>query len=481
MNPPGAPATGPLAPAELPLRTRVAYGSSAFAENLAINSINQLANAVFNITLGVPLLLVGLALSLPRLIDVFLDPWIGNWSDRLRSRWGRRRPFILVGALLCATVATGLWYFPEGRSTNFYFWWLLGGCVLMSVAYSILIVPYGALGLELSASYHERTTLMGTKSILHKASGVVNQWLLKWVRDAGGGNLVAGGRLCAPLVGAAIALLGCITVAWVKERPIPSLAARAPRVSLWQSWKITMGRADFRHLVFAQVFIYMSFLVIDTTGFYLNVFYVNAGDMGVGASMKGWYGMAFQLCGMAAVPVIVRVSRRIGKKDAFLLCTLTIVLGGVAKWFCYVPGAGWWLVLPSALMGPGLVAVMVLTPSMTADICDLDAAECGARREGMYNAVLSWSLKFALTGSILLANVVLHLVGWRTDLKAAQDPETFFAMRVGFSGGTVLLALTAAWFVWRYSVTPGLIAAAQARSVELTPRRGEGILPDRAS
>lgn len=101
--------------ATLPLGTRVAYGSSAFAENLAINSINQLANAVFNITLGVPLLLVGLALSLPRLIDVFLDPFIGNWSDRLRSRWGRRRFFILVGALLCAVVATALWYFPTGR------------------------------------------------------------------------------------------------------------------------------------------------------------------------------------------------------------------------------------------------------------------------------------------------------------------------------------------------------------------------------
>jgi GPH family glycoside/pentoside/hexuronide:cation symporter len=464
MIPPGAPASPPPAPTALPLSTRAAYGASAFAENLAINSINQLANAVFNITLGVPLLLVGLALSLPRLIDVFLDPFIGNWSDRLRSRWGRRRPFILVGALLCAVIATALWYFPEGRSTRFYFWWLLGGCALMAVAYSILIVPYGALGLEMATNYHERTKLMGTKSILHKASGVVNQWLLKWVREAGGGNLLAGGRLCAPLIGGAIAVLGLVTVLCVKERPAAPVQAAAPKVSLWQSWAITMGRADFRHLVLAQVFIYMSFLVIDTTGFYLNVFYVNAGDMGVGAGMKGWYGMAFQLCGMAAVPLIVKLSRRIGKRNAFLLCTLTIVLGGIAKWFCYVPGAGWWLVLPSALMGPGLVAVMVLTPSMTADICDLDAAESGQRREGMYNAVLSWSLKFALTGSILLANVVLHLVGWRTELKAAQTPETFLAMRVSFAGGTVLLALTAAWFVWRYSVTAEAVAAAQARA-----------------
>ena len=228
-------AVAPAAPATLPLGTRVAYGASAFGENLAINSINQLANAVFNITLGVPLLLVGLALSLPRLIDVFLDPFVGNWSDRLRSRWGRRRPFIFVGALMCAAVAAGLWFFPEGRSTMFYFWWLLGGCALMSVAYSILIVPYGALGLELVTNYHERTKLMGTKSILHKASGVVNQWLLKWVREAGGGDLIAGGRICAPLVGATIAILGFITVWKVKDRDLPPVRVSTPKVSLWSS------------------------------------------------------------------------------------------------------------------------------------------------------------------------------------------------------------------------------------------------------
>ncbi len=472
MSAAGGPAAGAgatTAPASLPLRTRAAYGASAFGENLAINSINQLANAVFNITLGVPLLLVGLALSLPRLIDVFLDPFIGNWSDRLRSKWGRRRPFILVGALLCGAVATMLWYFPAGRSTTFYFWWLLAGCALMSVAYSVLIVPYGALGLELVSSYHERTKLMGTKSILHKASGVVNQWLLKWVREAGGGDLVAGGRLCAPVLGGAIAVLGFITVWKVPERPSHPSAAAVPKTSLWRSWATTMGRRDFRLLVLAQVFIYMSFLVIDTTGFYLNVFYVNGGDMGVGAGMKGWYGMAFQLCGMAAVPLIVKLSRRIGKKNTFLVCTVTIALGGIAKWFCYVPGAGWWLVLPSALMGPGLVAVMVLVPSMTADICDLDAAECGARREGMFNSVLAWALKFALTGSILLANVVLHFVGWDTAAKEVQDPATYLAMRVSFAGGTVVLALLAAGFIFRYPVTPEQVAAAQARAARINP------------
>ena len=139
-------------------------------------------------------------------------------------------------------------------------------------------------------------------------------------------------------------------------------------------------------------------------------------------------------------------------------------IGGAAKWFCYVPGAGWWLLLPSALMGPGLVAVMVLTPSMTADLCDVEAARSGVRREGVFNAMLAWSLKAALTGSILLANVVLHLAGWDTARQAAQDEGTFLAMRVTFAGGTVVLAGIAAVIIHRYSLTAEDVRAAQARA-----------------
>ena len=459
-----APAAAPLpAPRTLTTGTRVAYGASAFGENLAINSINQLAFAVFNLTLAVSPALVGVALALPRLLDLFLDPLVGGWSDRLRSRWGRRRPFILVGAVLAGAVATAMWFFPAGKSPTFYFWWLALGSAAMAVAYSILIVPYGALGLELVSDYHERTRLMGTKSVLHKASGIVNQWLLKWVQLAGGGNLVAGGRFCAPILGATIAGLGVITV-WRTPERLATAAPAPRRVSLADSWRITLGRPDFVRLCLAQILIFASLLVIDSTGFYLNVFYVNAGSMSAGAWMKGWYGTAMQAGGMLAIPFIVRLSQRIGKRETLLLTTVLLAAGGVAKWFCYVPGAGWWLLLPSLLMSPGLVAVLVLIPSMTADICDLDEAESGARREGMYNAVLAWAIKIALSGSIFLSGWVLALTGWVTDLKERQSDETFLTMRLVFTGGTLLFAGLAAWLIAGYRVTPQAVTAAQARS-----------------
>lgn len=439
---------------------RAAYGSSAFAENLAINSVNQLANPVFNLTLGVSPVLVGAAIALPRLWDAVMDPWIGNASDNLQSRWGRRRPFILIGALLTAVCTAGIWFFPAGRTPMFYLGWLAVGSFLLSTAYSIFVVPYGALGLELTRDYHERTRLMGAKSMLHKLSGVVNQWLLKIVQVVGNNSLVAGSRFCGVIIGFLVATLGAITIWRVPERARPVITSGA-KLSLWRGWRETVKRGDFVRLGSAQMLIYASFLVIDNTGFYLNVFYVNGGDMAKGALLKGFAGMCFQLGGLCAIPGIVWLSQRIGKKNTFLLCTASLVVAGIAKWFCYVPDAGWLLVIPSLLLAPGLVAVMVLVPSMTADICDLDEIATGARREGMFNAVLGWMLKVALSGSIFLAGLTLNLTGWDTALKNEQTPATFLAMRIAFSVGTIVFALLAATIISGYNVTEETVAASR--------------------
>jgi GPH family glycoside/pentoside/hexuronide:cation symporter len=462
--PPSAPHRSASHPAPADERvapgTRFAYGSSAFAENLAINSVNQLANPVFNLTLGVSPVLVGAALALPRIWDAVMDPWIGTVSDNCQSRWGRRRPFILLGAILTGACAAGIWFFPAGRSPEFYFAWLAIGSLLLATAYSIFVVPYGALGLELTRDYHERTRLMGAKSMLHKLSGVVNQWLLKLVQLAGNNSLVAGSRFCGVIIGFLVAALGAITVWRVPERP-RAATATGPKFSVWRGWRETVKRRDFVLLALAQCFIYASFLVIDNTGFYLNVFYVNGGDLAKGALLKGFAGMGFQLGGLASIPGIVWLSGRIGKKNTFLVCTASLVVAGVSKWFCYVPDAGWLLVIPSILLAPGLVAVMVLVPSMTADICDLDEVTTGARREGMFNAVLGWMLKVALSGSIFLAGVALSLTGWVTDLKEAQSPETYLAMRIAFSAGTIVFALIAAALIAGYGVTEEAVAASR--------------------
>ena len=442
--------------------TRLAYGVSAFGENLALNAIVQLAFPIFNLVLGVSPVLIGLALALPRVWDAFTDPWMGSISDNFRSRWGRRRPFITGGALVTALCAFGIWQFPEGRSANFYFWWLLIGSFCMATAYTIFVVPYGALGLELTDNYHERTRLMSIRAAFNKISGLLNQWLFKLVQLAIFPSMLIGARSMGTLIGLIIAAVGLITGFKVRERP--ELTARAPiKLSLWASCRESMRQRDFMHLAAAQALIYASILLVDNLGFYLNVFYVNGGDTKYAALLKGASGTLFQMGGLFFIPFILRLSRRLGKRRAFMICTISIVFGGITKWFCYVPGAGWWVVLPSFLLAPGLVAVMALAPSMTADVCDLDEVTTHARREGMYNAILNWVLKLSNSVTVFLSGFLLTMAGWKSELGAGQSSGTYLALRILFCFGTILLALFAALTLRGYRVSETMVSAAHAQ------------------
>lgn len=443
--------------------TRLAYGVSAFGENLGLNSVLQLAFPIFNLVLGVSPALVGLALALPRIWDAFTDPWMGSISDNFHSRWGRRRPFIVVGAILTALCVAGIWMFPEGRSPDFYFWWLLVGSMVLASAHTVFVVPYGALGLELTDDYHERTRLMSFRAGCSKVSGLLNQWLFKIVQLGIFTTMLAGARSMSILIAVIIATVGLITGIKMRERRDIAPRKRV-NLSFWASWRETMRQPNFIRLSVAQVSIFASILLVDNLGFYLNVFYVNGGDTSFGGLLKGASGTAFQLGGLLFLPFMVRLSGRLGKQRTFRLCTLSIIAGGIAKWFCYAPGAGWWILVPSLLLAPGLVAVLALVPSMIADICDIDEAKTHARREGMFNATSSWLLKLSNSITVFLSGLLLTVAGWKTDLGAHQAPETFLTMRLLFCGSTVACAIIAAYALRRYGVDEAMVNAAHAQS-----------------
>src|SRR4051812_32015832 len=94
LEPTAAPASE-----RVPMRAKLAWALGSLGDNYASQTLTQLVNPVYNIALGVPATMIASALSIPRIIDSFADPTVGYLSDNSRSRWGRRRPFILAGAI----------------------------------------------------------------------------------------------------------------------------------------------------------------------------------------------------------------------------------------------------------------------------------------------------------------------------------------------------------------------------------------------
>lgn len=422
-------------------RLKKFYGPGGFSENLAANSVAQLVNPVFAIALGINPALVGLAMAFPRLIDAFTDPIMGSISDNWKGKWGRRRPFILLGAILSGLCVALIWWTPEAASKDFQFYWLVAFLLLSTVGTTCYAVPYVALGMESPSTKNERTSWMAWRSFYHKLSGVGVQWLFFLVQLSIFASTLWGARIVGAIVGLVIAALGALPALFIKENE--THGQRAEPVPLLKSWGLTLRDRNFLILAGTSVLIFCSILLVDTLGFFLSVYHVFGGDLTEAAFFKGIGGTMFHITGILCIPVMAWLAKRIGKLRTFELCTLSIMVGGIAKFFFFVPGAGWMIVIPNFFLAPGLVAVLVLLPSLLADVAADDEERQGHSRQGMYAASMTWVNKLSISGVAAVSGFILIAAGWVQDAGVDQAPGTFEKMRWIFSLGTVGLALGA--------------------------------------
>ncbi len=179
----------------IPFRLKLVYGFGAFVNNLLAAASGGMM-IVLNLGLGMNPALVGLLGAVPRLMDAYTDPIMGYISDNTESRWGRRRPYIFVGAVTVAIIFALLWQLPPDRSESFYFWYFLIGSLLFYLAYTVFATPWVALGYELTPDYHERTRVMAVQNFMGQLAYLVSPWFL-WIMQHEGwfDDMVSGALL----------------------------------------------------------------------------------------------------------------------------------------------------------------------------------------------------------------------------------------------------------------------------------------------
>jgi len=158
---------------------KLIYGLGAFINNLLAAASGGMI-IVLNLGLGMNPALVGLLGALPRITDAITDPLMGYISDNTNTKYGRRRPFIFVGAILAGIIFAILWQLPTGKSETYYFVYFLIGSIGFYLAYTVFATPWVALGYELTPDYHERTRLMGVQNFLGQFAYMISPWFL-WI------------------------------------------------------------------------------------------------------------------------------------------------------------------------------------------------------------------------------------------------------------------------------------------------------------
>jgi len=436
----------------LPVKTKLAYGMGGVANTLMANGVSSMANIVFNIGLGVNPMLVGLALSLPRIWEAMTDPFMGSISDNYRSRFGRRRPFIALGAILCGILFSAMWFIPHGWSEKSYFYHLMIASILFYTALTVFTIPYGAMGLEISNDYHERTRVQSYTNTVATLSGFAIAWIYALLKLNVFHDVVEAGKYVGMGLGAIMLLFGLIPAVFGRERYSVSVQHQE-KIPIVKAMKESLKNKPFILLIFAVIFMTIGIFSIGTIGAYLNIYYVYGGNQKPASIMQGWGGTAYLLASLIAIPIISVLSAKYGKKNVLLGFLYLATVGAISKWWCYTPDHPFLQLIPNAMIGAGFSALWILISSMLADTCDYDEITSHLRREGIYGAMFGWVSKLGVSLAFFLSGVTLNITGFNVALGGHQSASTFFWMRILAAGVAAVASLVAALLIHKYPIT----------------------------
>jgi len=419
----------------IPLRQKSAYAVGMFVNNLQAAALPAMV-VILNLGLGMDPFLVGLIAAIPRAFDAISDPMVGYISDHTRTRWGRRRPYILAGAILSGVVFALMWQLPGGRTESFYFWVFLSASILFFLTYTLYATPFVAFGYEMTADYHERTRL-------HMFANMAGQlvWLgVPWfyaimANETLFRDTVHGARTLAIAVGVAVVLLGVVPAIVCRERQAPALTevgkggALANMLDFFKGIGITFKCKPFVKICAATFLVFNGYQLGISFSLYVMIYYVFGGDDSKAGQLLGWFGTVTAAATIAVILLTGWLATRIGKRRTFILTIAVSLVGYALKWFGYNPDHPYWLLIAAPLVAFGVGSLFTLMGSMIADVCDYDELVTHQRREGVFGAIYWWMVKIGMALAGLLTGVLLNLSGFAVEL-ASQPERTLFLLRL---------------------------------------------------
>ncbi|MEO8182076.1 MAG: MFS transporter [Deltaproteobacteria bacterium] len=463
-------------PDRVPAAAKAAYALGGTTDIFGHWLYNSFANPVFNVFLGLTPTQVSISLGASRFIDAFTDPLFGWISDNTRTRWGRRRPFILLGSVLAGIGLPCLFMASRSWSTSQIFWFMIISACLYAPIISSYNMPYQSLGAELTPDYNERTSVLSWKAVVQKLAGMllgVGWWFANrpfWNDPATGQpNVVHGMVAAAAIAGALMIISGIANFVFVRERYYEKARSQA-RIRVGEMIAATWRCKPYRVLLGTALVYAIPTGLINSLGFYLSTYYVFHGDMAAQSAYGAWGGIAYAVCGVAGVPVAAGLAKRFGKPKA-LTCTLAAGLVAFgSSWWLYNPEYPVLSIVQTGLNGFSATGLWVVLPSMCVDVVDYDEIESSQRREGAYSSMFSWVLKFGMSVSMLVMGPLLDDVsGFDAKLGGNQAPETIFAIRALFTGLPVAALLAALVLIQMYPLTRERMQEIRA---QLEARRG---------
>ena len=419
----------------------LAYAAPTVAlQAMLVPLYNFLPPVYYSAEVGMVALTVAILFAVGRFWEAIIDPLVGALSDRTRSRFGRRRVWMVAGAPVALVSAWFLLLPPHGASPAYLLFWL----VVFYAGWTMVYVPHQTWGGELSSDYTERTRIAGFREsgaffgyLCASAVGIFYWIWFKGVAFPSYSQIVQS-------VGVFFAVALPIAILWCFAR-VPAAEVHAERTPGWGELLGILSRnAPFRRLVSAY------FIDRLAMGVYFGVQPVLISQaLGLQQHVLT-VAIANTVAAVVFAPTWVPIANRLGKHRAYCVANLLTALAYLSL-FVVPAGAVVPVLLANALMAFGNGGTMITPPAMTADAVDADELQTGVAQMGGHMAFLTCVFKFGMGFGLFLGLGFLSLFGY-VDMSQVLTPEVERGVRLGASWLPALMLVLPVLLMWRYPI-----------------------------
>ena len=389
--------------------------------------------------------LAGYAVGIPRIWDAINDPLFGLISDRIRTRWGRRRVLLLFGSVPLGLSFIFMWLVPELGQVGLAFYYAIV-FIIFDTAFTIVHVGYNSLTPEMTRDYDERSSLNGYRmafSITGTLGAIILATILGWYIDDS--------RTLFTILGVGLGIISMIPPLIVfritEEKSLEDLPEPLP---LGEALKQTLSNQPFRKVMGLYLLSWTTASILAAVLVYYANYYLLVPDQ------ANYFVLVAEGAAIMFIPLWVWISQKLDKRRAFILGCLSwiLVLLGISA----LPANQ--LVLAyilAALSGSGIATAYVLPWAMVPDVVEYDQVQSGQRREGSYYAFASFFQKLATGAALWAMGMALARTGYITPgssgILPSQPQEAVNAIRYFIGPIPTILLVLAIVFAWRYPIT----------------------------
>lgn len=452
-------------PPPLPLRAKLAFGVGAIASGVKDNGFSFFLLIFYSQVAGLDARLVGIAMTIALMFDAICDPVVGYWSDNLRSKWGRRHPFMYACALPVAAIYYLIWAPPVGWSQEALFWYLLTLTVSIRTLITLFETPYAALAPELTEDYDQRSALLSYRYYFGWTGGnAMSVLMFVGLFPAFVTATIANGQFNRDayalygIIASVIIFVTIMIAAIGTHSRIPYLKPPPPKremnlARVYKEIAETLANRSFFALFIAGLFGGVAAGLSSALAFYIVTYFWGFTPLQIGILTLGVFLSA--VIGALMAPV---VTRTIGKKRGAMIIGLVAFLGSplpiVLRLIGVLPDEPtsfvFWFIFVAGTIDVGLIiCFQILASSMMADLVEQAELRTGRRSEGLFVAAITFIGKVVTGLGVLVAGYILSTAG----IQAGADPSQVSDDAIARLGLYYVPAITLLWMAMMAAVS----------------------------